>query len=171
MVFHAAKRCLLVIALLYPSSIPNRSALNMTRMTASVGVALVLSGGAALILRQTGWNNPIENVKEMLRHPAKLVVAAEHPTQGNVSAGREFFAKKCSDCHMVNGEGGSIGPDLSRIARERSLEHIRAVLANPNAFRNPAYRLVSVRLRDGREVRGYPRNESTFDLQLHTLEG
>ena len=31
--------------------------------------------------------------------------------------------------------------------------------------------MVSVRLRDGRTVRGLAKNESNYDLQLQTLEG
>src|SRR5438874_12220927 len=43
--------------------------------------------------------------------------AAERPVEGNVDAGRRFFMGKgnCATCHMVNGRGGVMGPDLANL--------------------------------------------------------
>src|SRR5262249_34503729 len=45
---------------------------------------------------------------------------------GSVEAGGAVFAAQCSNCHRVNGKGGRLGPDLSRIGASRS----RPVLAH-----------------------------------------
>src|SRR4029450_11555860 len=34
---------------------------------------------------------------------------------GNVAAGEKIFWTSCGNCHRVNGRGGRLGPDLSRI--------------------------------------------------------
>ena len=99
--------------------------------------------------------------------------ASEHPTPGDVSAGQAFFMGKgnCSSCHMIQGEGGILGPDLTSIGRERRLAQLTQALHNPDALHTPGYRVVSVRLRDGRTLRGLAKNESNYDLQLLDLTG
>src|SRR5260370_41266746 len=72
---------------------------------------------------------------------------------------------------MIRGKGGSLGPDLTNLARERSLGQIIQALRNPGAHAAPGYRPVTVRLRDGRTLRGLAKNESNYDLQLQSDDG
>jgi len=104
----------------------------------------------------------------VLRDPA-----AERPTDGDVAAGARLFSEsgKCVQCHMLRGRGGSLGPDLTNLARERSLSQIVQALQNPGALATPGYRPVTVRLRDGRTLRGLAKNESNYDLQLQGEDG
>src|ERR1043166_7604645 len=99
--------------------------------------------------------------------------AAGHPTAGDVQAGANFFvgAGNCFQCHTVKGRGGALGPDLSNLARERRLAQIEQALRNPGALATPGYRPVTVRLRDGRTLRGLAKNESNYDLQLQAEDG
>lgn len=99
--------------------------------------------------------------------------ASDHPAAGNVEAGARFFSGKgrCSGCHMVKGKGGVMGPELSNLARERRLGQIEQALRNPGAAMTPGYRVMSVRLRDGRSLRGLAKNESNYDVQLQDLDG
>jgi PQQ-dependent dehydrogenase (methanol/ethanol family) len=99
--------------------------------------------------------------------------AAENPVQGNVAAGQEFFFGKgeCGACHMVRGRGKAVGPDLSNVAREMTVSEIREVLRDPNSRVTPGYQLVIVELKDGRNVRGFARGRTNFDLQLQGLDG
>ena len=62
-----------------------------------------------------------------------------------------------------------MGPDLSNLARERRLSQIEQALRSPAARSGSA--VVSVRFRDGRTLRGLARNETTWDLQLQSLDG
>lgn len=98
--------------------------------------------------------------------------AAEHPTAGDADAGRRYFfgVGGCSKCHMIRGVGGILGPDLSAIGRDRRISQIEAALRHPGTAPG-SYRVVSVRLRNGRTIRGLVRNESDFDLQLQSLNG
>ncbi len=65
---------------------------------------------------------------EVLRNPA-----ADHPADGDVAAGARFFSESgnCVQCHMLRGHGGALGPDLTNLARERSLGQIVQALRNP----------------------------------------
>ena len=64
---------------------------------------------------------------EVLRAPA-----ADHPAAGDATAGERFFTGrgKCSNCHMVRGKGGILGPDLSDLARERRIAKSSRPFAN-----------------------------------------
>ncbi len=39
----------------------------------------------------------------------------------------------CDACHIVNGEGGEVGPDLTKIGANRDRAYLRRALLNPNA--------------------------------------
>ena len=83
--------------------------------------------------------------------------AADHPAPGDPERGKLFFlgAGNCVKCHMLNGRGGILGPDLSNLGRERRLSQIAVALRNPEALQTPGYRPVKVRLRDGRTLEGW----------------
>ena len=40
----------------------------------------------------------------------------------------------CLGCHMLNGEGGTIGPDLTTVRERRSVLYIEAIVANPQSI-------------------------------------
>jgi mono/diheme cytochrome c family protein len=39
----------------------------------------------------------------------------------------------CDACHMINGEGGEVGPDLSKVGASRDRAYLRRALLDPNA--------------------------------------
>ena len=103
---------------------------------------------------------------EVLRSPA-----ADHPAAGDAAAGERFFTGKgnCASCHIVRGRGGSLGPELSNLARERRTSQIEHALREPGASRS--FRAVSLRMRDGTTLRGVAKYETPFDLGLIDLDG
>ena len=64
-----------------------------------------------------------------------------------------------------------IGPDLSNVAREMTVDQIREALLQPDARIAPGYGLVTVRLRDGQTLRGFARSRTSFDIALQDLKG
>jgi PQQ-dependent dehydrogenase (methanol/ethanol family) len=99
--------------------------------------------------------------------------AAESIVPGDRVAGeRYFFGKgRCGSCHMVDGVGSPIGPDLSHVAREMTVAQLRESLLQPSASITPGYGLVTVRLRDGTTVRGFARSRSNFEIVVQDLKG
>jgi alcohol dehydrogenase (cytochrome c) len=124
-----------------------------------------------------------------LRPSSAKTPATSDATPGDSAEGERFFTGKgnCTGCHMVRGRGGFLGPDLSNIGRERTRAQIEQALRDPGGAsvtsgsrrgRGPrggggpgSYRAVTVRLRDGRSIRGLAKNESAFDLQLLGVDG
>src|SRR6266404_5618701 len=66
--------------------------------------------------------------------------------QGDAAAGEKLFWSKgaCGQCHRVGGKGSGIGPDLTRVGRQRSLKYLRASVVNPDSDITPEYRTVKV---------------------------
>ena len=114
--------------------------------------------------------------------PATNRVETPENAPGDAAAGERFYTEKghCTGCHMVRGRGGVLGPDLSNVGRTRTAAQIEQALRDPGdaAATSPggrrgaaAYRAVTVRLRDGRTIRGLAKNESAFDLQVLSVDG
>jgi PQQ-dependent dehydrogenase (methanol/ethanol family) len=121
---------------------------------------------------------PFELPDPMIDALANLVVslnasASENEVPGDRAAGKQFFFGKgqCATCHMVYGEGSPIGPDLSNIARERTVDEIREALLKPDQSITPGYGMVAVTLNDGQKLRGFARSRTRFDLALQDLKG
>src|SRR6266851_6348232 len=83
-----------------------------------------------------------------------------------------FFGKAgCAKCHMINGEGGFLGADLSSYGSNVSIEDIRTAITDPNKDLEPMERTVLVTTREGQQFTGIARNEDNFSLQLQSLDG
>ena len=108
------------------------------------------------------------------------------PAPGDAALGAQIYAKKggCAQCHMIRGEGGVFGPDLSDVGRRRSIAYLRRSLVDPNADVPQSYsawrpdvslpeNFLFVRLvtRDGQELSGVRVNEDTFSIQIREATG
>jgi len=95
----------------------------------------------------------------------KSAVAAPAPT-GDAANGERIFRANCSSCHMVDGRGGQLGPDLSRIGSGRPRAGLLAKLRGAGDVIRPGYEAVTLVTRDGDRVRGVKKNEDEFSIQV-----
>src|SRR4051794_16390511 len=88
--------------------------------------------------------------------------------KGDPEAGRKLFfgSAKCAQCHMYNGRGGRLGPDLSSIRNERKTAELQEAIVSPDKSLRRNYETVEVRLPSGRLLRGAKKNEDTFSIQI-----
>jgi putative heme-binding domain-containing protein len=90
---------------------------------------------------------------------------------GDAHRGRELYrAKGCAGCHIVRGEGGASGPELTEIGARRSAAYLREALVDPAASLPEGFLVVSVTTRAGRNLRGVRINEDSFTIQLRDDE-
>lgn len=93
---------------------------------------------------------------------------------GDESEGRKIFFEKqdaqCARCHMVDGEGGIVGPQLADIGTRQSREYILESIIQPNATVAPGFENVTLILSDERELSGTVQKEAASELVLNTLE-
>lgn len=111
---------------------------------------------------------------------------ATAPT-GDARRGETLFfgAMRCASCHIVNGRGGRLGPELSTVGSARSRSYIVESIREPGRHltENGAwdatlrYDTVTLVTADGTTIVGVPMNEDTFTVQVmdtservHSLE-
>lgn len=83
-----------------------------------------------------------------------------------------FFGKaECSTCHMISGEGGFLGPDLSGYAATAEPTAIREQIVKTQRTPAPSYRPAVLTTANGERLEGLIRNEDNFSLQLQTKDG
>jgi putative heme-binding domain-containing protein len=91
----------------------------------------------------------------------------DEPITGDAGAGSKlFFTAGCSGCHMYQGSGGRLGPDLSSIGQAKSAAQIENLIAKPHQKLAEGFQTVELRMRDGRTIRGVRKNEDTFSIQV-----
>lgn len=108
-------------------------------------------------------------------------VQVKSPTKhvGNAAHGKELFYgdANCSSCHMVEGKGGRLGPDLSAVGTARTVASLIESVRNPSQrlawgltestkeFAQE-YKTVTVVTPDGQQIKGITLNEDQFTLQM-----
>jgi PQQ-dependent dehydrogenase (methanol/ethanol family) len=99
--------------------------------------------------------------------------AAENNVPGNRAAGERYFfgSGQCATCHMVNGKGSAVGPDLSDVALDMTIAEIRRSLLHPSENIMPGYQMVTFRSHDGETGRGFARSRSHFEIVVQDLKG
>jgi len=86
---------------------------------------------------------------------------------GDPAGGREIYWGKgsCNSCHMINGQGGLLGPDLTRIGAQRSPASLKESIVSPSAAIVTGYQGVRV-VEGGHAVTGVRKNEDNFSIQV-----
>ena len=87
----------------------------------------------------------------------------------DASRGRAVFQKTCAACHVLYGEGGKVGPELTG-ANRANLDYILLNSVYPSLDVPYAYRTVSVLTVDGRVVNGVLAEEDDTKIVLRTPE-
>ena len=87
---------------------------------------------------------------------------------GNARAGMLLFNGKgnCTTCHMVSGEGGRRGPDLTQVGNRRDPDELVSDLSTPDEDVLPRWWTIRVTREDGSIIEGLRMNEDTFTLRL-----
>lgn len=98
---------------------------------------------------------------------------AQTAIKGDAGAGEKIFWNKggCGQCHRVGTKGSSLGPDLTRVGRQRSIAYLTASLLRPDADVTTGYATVTVVTRDGKKIVGIERNFDNFSAQFVDLSG
>jgi mono/diheme cytochrome c family protein len=87
------------------------------------------------------WPWPYQLARiEVVRFEARFphAVPAGAPEGSPARRGFEIFRRECISCHAINGDGGTVGPDLNvprSIVEYRPADQIKAYVRDPQSFR------------------------------------
>jgi putative heme-binding domain-containing protein len=128
---------------------------------------------------QQGVGMTEEEIWQVISYIRSVQAKAPAQTVGNASHGKELFygSAACSTCHMIQGKGGRLGPDLSTTGSARSTDYLVESVRNPSrrlaqgiseAMKefSQEYETVTVVTADGTKFMGVVLNEDHFTLQM-----
>src|SRR5579862_2419525 len=120
-----------------------------------------------------------EEIWQIVTYIRSQEVKASAKSTGNADHGRELFFgdANCSLCHMVEGKGGRLGPELTSVGASRTREAIIDSVRNPSrrlawglteATKEfpQEYETVTVVTADGQQIKGVTLNEDSFSVQV-----
>jgi cytochrome c oxidase cbb3-type subunit 3 len=120
-----------------------------------------------------------EEIWQIITYIRSVEVKAPAKPTGSAAHGRELFYgdANCSLCHMVEGKGGRVGPELTAAGGSRTRESIIDSVRNPS--RRLAwgltestkefpqeYETITVVTADGKQIKGVALNEDSFSVQM-----
>jgi cytochrome c oxidase cbb3-type subunit III len=98
--------------------------------------------------------------------------ASREVIRGDAQRGAAVYeAKGCQTCHVLNGRGTAVGPELTRIGALRGATYLREAMVKPEAARPPGYLVVRASTRAGTELRGIRVDEDVFWIHVRDAAG
>jgi putative heme-binding domain-containing protein len=88
--------------------------------------------------------------------------------QGDPARGKELFATAgtCANCHIVNGSGKEIGPDLSEIGKKLAREAMFEAILFPSAAVSPSYETYILETKNGTTMTGILVSQTPEEVTL-----
>lgn len=116
-------------------------------------------------------NEKVTQVAAFVRSLTSPAIATT--VAGDAGKGKEIFfgTGRCSSCHMILGQGGYPGPDLSNIAAERTVPQLRESVMKPSARIADGFRGASATLKSGRTIQGVAKNANNYSVQILDRNG
>ena len=87
--------------------------------------------------------------------------------EADLSSGRAVYNRTCGACHLLHGQGGRIGPDITGSNRA-DLEYLLSNLLDPSAVVGRDYQTTTVITSDGRSIAGIVVKETPTSVTLQT---
>jgi quinoprotein glucose dehydrogenase len=93
---------------------------------------------------------------------------------GDAARGKAVFFEKvalsCVRCHKIDGAGGEVGPDLTKIASDKTRDYLLESIVEPNKTVAKGFETVIITLDDGRVVNGIVKSQTADELTLVNAE-
>jgi putative heme-binding domain-containing protein len=134
-----------------------------------------MNGFSSLSVDETGQ---IVGYLRTLGHTADTEVAQGDPAKGKAV----YESSGCASCHIISGEGGGVGPELTRVGAMRGPSYLRTALLTPGTNlpkeggamergRFTQFLFVHVVTRDGHSYNGTRVYEDSFTIEIKDAAG
>jgi len=110
--------------------------------------------------------SPVQ-VRQIIAYVRSLQQSGAQRPVGDAAHGEKLFRQSgCIGCHLVRGEGGWKGPDLSVIGSQRSVDHLRQSIVDPGAKVALDYWVAKIILENGETYTGFLRTEGAYSVEI-----
>jgi len=119
------------------------------------------------------WQLTENEIKDLIAYVRSLSRNEVTKLSGDPVRGKAFYEGKgsCAVCHIIEGRGGNLGPDLTNIGDRRSAGYLREALVDPGAVVPEDFLVVTIVTREGKRIKGIRVNEDSFTIQLRDSSG
>ena len=128
---------------------------------------------ARLLLRTVGnrflavWG-PVEGIspdieKSFIKY--RELLSPVNLEKADKNKGRELYASTCGSCHMMYGEGGNVGPDLTG-ANRGDIDYLLGNILTPSAVVKENYKMTMISTEDGQFYSGVIEGENDRQVLL-----
>jgi putative heme-binding domain-containing protein len=107
---------------------------------------------------------------EELRAQIEKFIGAIGAAAGNPYQGKQHFSQSCGKCHLLFGQGGQIGPDLTPYKRD-DLRGMLLNVVNPSAEIREGFENYVVRTADGRTLTGFIADQDANVVVIRGADG
>ncbi len=112
------------------------------------------------------------NTRQAATYVLSLTRASLRAGPGNAERGAALYESSgCGSCHVVEGRGGILGPELTDIGGRRGGVYLREAIVKPAASHPPGFLVVRAVPTGGAEVRGVRVNEDVFWITIRDASG
>jgi putative heme-binding domain-containing protein len=136
-------------------------------------LASVIANGIDATDMPGNWMLGANEIDQLVDYVRSLSRVEAEPLPGDAERGKALYEGRgaCSVCHVIGGDGGTLGPDLSAIGMTRGAAYLRESLVSPGETVAQRYVVVRALTRDGREIDGVRVNEDSFTVQVRDAAG
>tara|TARA_A100001037_G_C15152483_1_gene640379 strand:- start:190 stop:4179 length:3990 start_codon:yes stop_codon:yes gene_type:complete len=107
-----------------------------------------------------------ENMASMEKY--KTLLTSEKISTANPGKGRYIYDGLCGACHVMYGEGGILGPELTGADRT-NIDYLLNNVMDPSGIIQDDYKMVMITTRDGRTYAGNIANENDRSITLRVV--
>ena len=142
----------------------------LTRASSSAGIYTILREGiSGTAMMAVDPQVPDAQLWQLAAYIESLSrESASIAVRGTAEAGKALFndVAECLDCHMLDGKGGRLGPDLSTIGSQLSPDELALSLIEPSAKVAPRWWSLTLEDKNGIERSGLRMNEDSFSVRI-----
>jgi quinoprotein glucose dehydrogenase len=89
---------------------------------------------------------------------------------GDAERGEQIFYEKiavsCVRCHKIDDRGGDVGPNLSKIGKDKTRQYLLEAIVDPNRAVAQGFETVVIETNDGQVLSGIIKKETPDEITL-----
>jgi putative membrane-bound dehydrogenase-like protein len=152
----------------------NAGAIDLVNLELKKQLPKELHEAAGSVLHQAPWKDVRSYAAKLFPRPAAKdnapipSIAELVKRSGNATNGKELFLQvgTCANCHVVNGEGKEVGPNLSEVGKKLAKELLYEAILYPSASISHNFDTWIVETKKGEVVQGLLVSQSPTEVIL-----